>query len=461
MGGFIEQDADRFDLLGVFADETFEERQVILGLVFDAAVADQPRRRDVVDIFDRPQEEAFLAFVMDQQLLELCIAQQGHRRGEVLTQLRLQAAGVVRQVTLGDPEGFEILAGVTGHFFIDSLHPFDQAAGVVIAVAVVPDVIDEFFDRAGRLDGGIGSHRGRVFEEVDQGAVEAVEDGEVGFVGDVFAFAGAAAEHLFEQDPRLDRAEEDDAFDVGDVDAGREEVDGHDDPGEGSVAEFADPLQGSVDPAGDLANKAFAAAEDLDRQFGQFVGVRGVREIIGGEDQGFGEAAVTLFMLVGVFLELLQDLAVGIGGRDLSLDVGRGEFTFVFERIEPFGPRDGVDVFDRFAFAEEEAVDADVGADFYQVPIDEVAVADGFFVGVTEDDFFEIGRGVAGRGRGQPDADGVEMIQHGAPDRLFARRVTAMAFVGDDRVEGVNRDRQLVRVGIELVAVFGKDGLAS
>ena len=50
-----------------------------------------------------------------------------------------------------------------------------------------------------------------------------------------------------------------------------------------------------------------------------------------------------------------------------------------------------------------------------------------------------------GRG-GEADLDGVEMVEGVAPDAHLLRRVAAMAFVGDDQVEGVDGDVELVGV---------------
>ena len=61
-----------------------------------------------------------------------------------------------------------------------------------------------------------------VAEVLEQRAVEAVEDDEVDLVPVPLTFAGAAAEHLLEQDAGLNRAQEDDVLQVGDVYAGRE-----------------------------------------------------------------------------------------------------------------------------------------------------------------------------------------------------------------------------------------------
>ena len=148
----------------------------------------------------------------------------------------------------------------------------------------------------GRLDG----HAGGLAEVLQQRAVEAVEDDEVGLVRVLLALAGAAAEHLLEEDARLHRPQEDDELQVGDVHAGRQQVDGDDDAGVRAVAELADALQRPVDAAGDLRDERLAAAEDVAGQVDELVGVRGVRQVVGGEDQGLGEAAVLALVLVGV-----------------------------------------------------------------------------------------------------------------------------------------------------------------
>ena len=66
-------------------------------------------------------------------------------------------------------------------------------------------------------------------------------------VGVLFALARAAAEHLLEKDAGLDRPQEDDVFQVGDIDARGQQIDGDDDARLGAVAEFADELQGPID----------------------------------------------------------------------------------------------------------------------------------------------------------------------------------------------------------------------
>ena len=49
-----------------------------------------------------------------------------------------------------------------------------------------------------------------------------------------------------------------------------------------------------------LATNASPAAEDVAGLVDELVGVRGVRQVVGGEDQRLGEAAVLGLVLVGV-----------------------------------------------------------------------------------------------------------------------------------------------------------------
>ena len=56
---------------------------------------------------------------------------------------------------------------------------------------------------------------------------------------------------------------------------------------------------GRSTPAGDLLDEGIAAAEDVAADFDELVGVGDVRQVVGGEDQGLGEAAVLLLVLAG------------------------------------------------------------------------------------------------------------------------------------------------------------------
>ena len=63
---------------------------------------------------------------------------------------------------------------------------------------------------------------------------------------------------------------------------------------------------------------------------------------------------------------------------------------------------------------------------------------------------------MGGRRGGQADLDGVEVVQGVAPDGQLWRGVAAMAFVGDDQVEGVDGDVEAVGVVVVLV-VAGRE----
>ena len=66
-------------------------------------------------------------------------------------------------------------------------------------------------------------------------------------LSDLVALARAAPEHLLEQDARLHRPQEDDELEVGDVHAGREQVDARRRSRVRPVAELADALERAVD----------------------------------------------------------------------------------------------------------------------------------------------------------------------------------------------------------------------
>ena len=89
----------------------------------------------------------------------------------------------------------------------------------------------------------------------------------------------------------------------------------------------------------------------------------------------------------------------------------------------------------------------------HDVVVDEVALADRSLVVVAVDQVLEVGHGVGGRRGGQADLDGVEVVERVAPDRQLLGRVAAVALVGDDQVEGVDRDVELLGVVLDRLAV--------
>ncbi len=152
-------------------------------------------------------------------------------------------------------------------------------------------------------------------EVLEQRPVEAVEDHEVDLVRVLLALAGAAAEHLLEQDARLHRPQEDDELQVRDVDAGGEQVDGHDDARVGPVAELADALQRPVDAAGDLGDEGVAAAEDVAGLVTSWSACEVCGRSLAAKISVLGKRPYSRLVLVGVALDLLEDLAGWSRGR--------------------------------------------------------------------------------------------------------------------------------------------------
>ena len=109
-------------------------------------------------------------------------------------------------------------------------------------------------------------------------------------------------------------------------------------------------------------------------------------QVIHGEDQGLGEAAVLLLVFQGVLLDLLEDLPVGVRRRDFAFDLGRVELPLVLEQVELFACQSRVDDADLLALLQEDAVHADIGVDGDHVVVDEVALAHGPLVLVAVDD---------------------------------------------------------------------------
>ena len=220
--------------------------------------------------------------------------------------------------------------------------------------------------------------------------------------------------------------------------------------GIGAVAELADALQRAVDPAGDLGDEGVAPAEDVAGQVDELVGVRGVRQVVGGEDQRLREAAVLGLVLVGVALELLEDLAVGVGRGDLALDLGWRR-----RRARPPGGRAGLAPVSGSTWStcspslRKTPFMRTSERDPHHVVVDEVALAHGPLVVVAVDQVLEVGHRVGGRRGGQADLDRIEVVERVAPDRQLLGRVAAVALVGDDQVEGVDRDVELLGVVVD------------
>ena len=83
----------------------------------------------------------------------------------------------------------------------------------------------------------------------------------------------------------------------GNVDARGEQIDRDDHAGVGRLRNSRMRCKRPIDPAGDLADERVAPAENVAARVDQLVGVGGVGQVVGGEDQGLGEAAGALLVL--------------------------------------------------------------------------------------------------------------------------------------------------------------------
>lgn len=279
--------------------------------------------------------------------------------------------------------------------------------------------------------------------------------------GNFLSLARPAPDHLLEQDARLHRPQEHDVLQVGDVDAGSEQVHGDRDAGVGSVAELADALERAVYAARDLLDEGVSPAKHVAGQVDELVAVRGVGQVIDGEDQHLGQAAELLLVLVGVAPELLEDALVGVGSRDAGFQLGRIVLALVLHRVEGglAGPR--VDDLDVLAFTQEHPLHPYIGAHGDHVVVHEVSLGHRLPIVVAEDKVFEV-RGGVRRGRGgQTDLEGIEVIERGTPDRLLCGGVAPVALVRDDDVEGVDRDVQRSSVLVGCLLRYTEQGGAA
>ncbi len=62
--------------------------------------------------------------------------------------------------------------------------------------------------------------------------------------------------------------------------------------------------------------------------------MRGVGQVVGGEDECFGETAAFLFVGLGISGKLFDNLSVAVRGSNLYLYLFRGKLTLIFEMIE-------------------------------------------------------------------------------------------------------------------------------
>jgi hypothetical protein len=119
--------------------------------------------------------------VIGEQLLKLGIAQELHRAGEIVAKRCWQAGSEFPHVAVGNPL-CKLIAGVAAHVLLDPTQPLHKHAQVVVALDVLPNVLDELRDGERVAPRLLDLEIRYVAEVAEQCAVEAIEDDELGFV---------------------------------------------------------------------------------------------------------------------------------------------------------------------------------------------------------------------------------------------------------------------------------------
>ena len=185
------------------------------------------------------------------------------------------------------------------------------------------------------------------------------------------------------------------------------------------------------------------------------IGVGGVWQIVGREDEDLGKAAGLLLVGGCVARDLFEDAAIAVRRGDSPFHVLGGERALVLNQIELLGASVRIDVGHGLALPQENAVHFDIGTDGHRVPVDEEAIADRLIDAVAKHRVPETTHRVGGRGGSQADFDRVEVVEGRAPDAELLRRIAAMAFVGDDQIECVRGNLQEVGIVVAIDVVAG------
>lgn len=249
-----------------------------------------------------------------------------------------------------------------------------------------------------------------------------------------------AALHLLEEGARLDRAHEHHDLHRLDVGAGGDHVHRHRDPGHGAGAELVDEIfrfrAGRA--VGDLLGEVVALAELLAHDLDDVLGVG----VVLGKDQGLGHPLAAGEDLGEELVTVgLDDLADLVRGDDVAVELVGVVAEVVVELFPTFLARVAFLDLHRVAGLHLRAPLGDGGADAVDVVVDVDAVGHGHLVVVFHHQVLveETEGLLAGRG-GEADQVGVEVLQHLRPEVIDG----AVAFVGDDDVEGLDGDGRVV-----------------
>ena len=369
----------------------------------------------------------------------------------------------------------DLLALLAGDFPVESGEASGQGGeGVLVALAhghaeqeVLEGDVSLALQRAGIGFVAFADANGINDDEMGLGVGIGAADGlQVGGRED----AGAAAFHLLEIAAAADIAQEEEAFEWLDVGAGGDHVDRDGDAELGRRAELLDERLRLlvahrllvVGLVGDFLGEVVALAEDLADDVDDVLGVG----VVLGKDEGLGNESATgeEFGEKGV-LECLND------GADLRLDHDgaveiAGFVNEVFVQTRPAGGAGFLAaLIDVEAFLDHAASLGDIGFDPVDLVANIDAIGHGALVVVLHDEVLvEKADGLL-RGRGgEADDEGVEVFEDLPPEAVDG----AVTFVGDDEIEGLDRDGGIVGnllhatiggidfVGRDFVGILGK-----
>ena len=453
-GRALDQDPERFDLGALFLHEPRKGLQVVLGLLIGAAGMNHHLGGHLISHFVAHEKAPSGSRIILEELLKILVSKELQSVDEVVPDPLRQFACELSHVAVGKIAG-KLLARFTAHIPFDAAQAPDEDLHKIIPVNILVDVLDDRFEGDGVFRRKLDPEIRGVLEILDQSAVEAVEDGEMGLV-DVQAAPGCSTQHLDPENSGLDRSQEDDKFERRNVHACAEHVHRHHHFRVGTVPEFADLLQRAVDAgaAGDLLDECVALPEFLAAEPHQLIAVGGVGQVVHGKDEDLGEAPRFLLVPIGMASDFLDDSAVAFRRRDLLFDLFGGELPLVLQLVVDLLAGFGIDHPDLLARFEENPLEADLGFDPDDLIVHQETVLNRLFRGVTVDHLVEEGQRMGGGGGGETDFDGVEVVENIAPYGGFPGRVAPVAFIGDDDVKGVDGNIQLTRIVLEVRIVL-------
>ena len=258
--------------------------------------------------------------------------------------------------------------------------------------------------------------------------------------------ADATALHLLEEGAGFDHAHEDGDLDRLDVGAGNDHIHCDGDAGVVAVAKAFDEVLGSHpgDAIGDLLGEFVAFAELLANDFDDVFRVG----VVLGEDEGLGHlGAAGKDLGEELLFECFDDGADLVRGDHVAVELVGIVGEVVIQLFPSLLARVTFHLLDVRTCLNLGAGCGDGGADAVHVVVDVDAVGHGLLVVVFHDQvLIEEAEGLLVGCGGEADEVSIEVFKHLCPVVVDG----SVAFVGDDDVEGFNRNNRIVANGLWL-----------